>query len=74
MYRCLYVYKFKIKFDLNTSKSAYHPGHNTETAFLKIVDCLFLSLYKRNMSMLSLLDFSSASDKIDRHPCMPSLC
>ena len=51
----------------NTSQSAYCPGHSTETAFLKVVNDLFLSLNKGNMSVLALLDFSSAFDTID-HP------
>ena len=53
----------------NTCQSAYHPGHSTETALLKVVDDLFLSLNKGNISVLSLLDFSSAFDTID-HPIL----
>ena len=30
----------------NTCQSAYRPGRSTETAFLKVVDDLFLSLTK----------------------------
>ena len=44
----------------NTCQSAYRPGHSTETALLKIVNDLFLSLDKGNISVLALLDFSSA--------------
>ena len=51
----------------NTCQSAYRPGHSTETALLKVVDVLFLSLNKCNISVLFLLDFSSAFDTID-HP------
>ena len=51
----------------NTCQSAYRPGHSTETALLKVVDDLFLSLNKGNISVLALLDFSSAFDTID-HP------
>ena len=51
----------------NTCQSAYRPGHNTETALLKVVNDLFLSLSKGNISVLALLDFSSAVDTID-HP------
>ena len=51
----------------NTCQSAYRPGHSTETALLKFVNDLFLSLNKGNISVLALLDFSSAFDKID-HP------
>ena len=51
----------------NTCQSAYPPGHSTETALLKVVNDLFLSLNKGNISVLALLDFSSAFDTID-HP------
>ena len=50
-------------------QSAYCPGHNTQTALLKVVDDLFLSLNKGNISVLALLDFSSAFDTID-HPIL----
>ena len=53
----------------NTCQSAYRPGHSTETAILKVVDNLFLSLSKGNISVLALLDFSSAFDTID-HPIL----
>ena len=49
----------------NTCQSAYRPGHSTETALLKVVDDLFLSLNKGNISVQALLDFSSAFDTID---------
>ena len=49
----------------NTCKSAYRPGHSTVTALLKVVNDLFLSLNKGNISVLALLDFSSAFDTID---------
>ena len=51
----------------NTCQSAYRPGHSTETALQKVVNDLFLSLNKSNISELALLDFSSALDTID-HP------
>ena len=53
----------------NTCQSAYRPGHSNETALLKVVDDLFLSLNKGNISVLALLDFSSAFDTID-HPIL----
>ena len=53
----------------NTCHSAYRPGHSTETALLKVVNDLFLSLDKGNISVLALLDFSSAFDTID-HPIL----
>ena len=49
----------------NTCQSAYRPGHSTETALLKVGNDLFLSLNKGNISVLALLDFSSAFDTID---------
>ena len=52
----------------NTCQSAYRLGHTTETAPLIVVDNLFLSLDKGNLSVLALLDFSSAFDTIDH--CM----
>ena len=51
----------------NTCQSAYRPGHSTETALLKAANDQFLSLNKGNISVLALLDFSSAFDTID-HP------
>ena len=50
----------------NTCRLAYRPGHCTETALLKVVNDLFLSLSNGNISVLALLDFSSAFDTIDR--------
>ena len=56
--------------------SSSHPRHkccafvfNTETALLKVVNDLFLSINKGNISVLALLDISSAFDKID-HPIL----
>ena len=49
----------------NKFQSAYRPGHSTQAALLKVVNDLFLSLNKGNMSVLALLDFSSALDTID---------
>ena len=53
----------------NTCQSAYRPGHSTETALLKVVNDLFLSLNKGNISVLALLDVSSEFDTID-HPIL----
>ena len=53
----------------NTCQSAYRPGHRTETALLKVANDLFLSLDKGSISVLALLDFSSAFDPID-HPIL----
>ena len=49
----------------NTCQSAYRPGYSTETALLKVVDDLFLSPNKGNISVLALLDSSSPFDTID---------
>ena len=49
----------------NTCQSAYRPGHSTEAALLKVVNDLFLSLGKGNISVLTLHDISSAFDTID---------
>ena len=49
----------------NTFQSVYHPGHSNETSLPNVVNDLFLSLDKGNMSVLVLLDFSSAFDTID---------
>ena len=49
----------------NTRQSAYCPGHRTETALLRVVDDMFLSIDKGNISVLALIDFSSAFDMID---------
>ena len=56
----------------NSFQSAFHHGHSTETALLKVVIDLFLSRSKGSMSVLALLDFSSAFDTIDHYPCTPS--
>ena len=53
----------------NACQSAYRPGHCTETALQKVVNDLFLSLDKGNISVLALLDFSSAFDII-YHPIL----
>ena len=53
----------------NTCQSAYPPGHSTETALLKVANDLFISLNKGNISVLALLDYSSAFNTID-HPIL----
>ena len=53
----------------NTCQSAYRPGHSTETALLKVVNDLFPSPNKGNISVLALLEYSSAFDTID-HPIL----
>ena len=53
----------------NACQSAYRQGHSTEAAHLKVVNDLFLSPTKGNISVLALLDFSSAFDTIV-HPIL----
>ena len=53
----------------NTCQSAYRQGHSIEASILKVVNDLLLSLDKGNISVLVLLDFSSAFDTID-HPIL----
>ena len=53
----------------NNCQSAYRQGHRTEAALLKVVNDLFLYLSKGNISVLTLLLFSSAFDTID-HPIL----
>ena len=49
----------------NNFKSEYRPNYSTETALQKVVNDLLISLNKGNISVLALLDFSSAFDTID---------
>ena len=51
----------------NACQSTYRPGNITETLLQVVVNDLFLSLDKGNISALALLDFSSAIHTID-HP------
>ena len=53
----------------NTCQSAYRAFNSTETALLKVVNDLFLSFDKGNISVQALFDFSSALDTID-HPIL----
>ena len=46
-------------------QSAYRCEHSTQTALLKIVIDLLLSLDDENVSLLALLDLSAAFDRID---------
>ena len=60
-----HVYSYLNSHNLyNTFQSAYRPGHSTETAILKVVNDLFLSSNKGKISVLALLDVSSAFDTI----------
>ena len=46
-------------------QSAYRPRHSTETALLKMVDDMLASLDSGKVSVLTLLDLSSAFDTFD---------
>ena len=50
---------------LSPNQSAYRAGHSTETALIKVVNDILLSLDQGNVSILMLLDLSSAFDTID---------
>ena len=52
---------------LNQFQSAYRLGHSTETALLKIVNDLLLSLDDWKISLLDSLDLSAAFDTIDHN-------
>ena len=47
------------------SQSAYRPFHSTESALLKVSNDVLSALDEGNVSMLTLLDLSSAFDTID---------
>ena len=51
----------------NAFQSSYSPDRSTETALVKVVNDLFLSLNIGNMSVLAMLDFSLAFDTIDNY-------
>ena len=53
----------------NAFQSSCRSGHSTEAGLQKVVNVLFLSLNKVNISVLALLDLSSALDTID-HPIL----
>ena len=50
---------------LSDFQSAYHPHHNTETAFLKVTNDLLSAMDDGKISELVLLDLSAAFDTID---------
>ena len=51
---------------LDDHQSAYRTGHSTETATLKIMNDLLLSIDNGDACILTLLDLSSAFDTIDQ--------
>jgi len=46
-------------------QSAYRAHHSTETAVLKVIGDILLSLDSDNLALLSLLDLSAAFDTVD---------
>jgi hypothetical protein len=50
---------------LPVSQSAYRPRHSVETALIKVVNDLLLAMDRGNVTILTLLDLSSAFDTID---------
>ena len=52
---------------LCTSQSAYRPHHSTETLLLKNANDILFGLDKRHVSLLTLLDLSTAFDTIDNN-------
>ena len=50
---------------MDAFQSAYRASHSTETALLKIMNDLLLALDSNQVSVLALLDLSSAFDTID---------
>ena len=58
---------------LCTSQSAYRPHHSTETLLLRTANDIILGLDKRHVSLLVLLDQSSAFDTIYHNICLDRL-
>ena len=52
---------------LSSSQSAYRPHHSTETLLLKTTNDILLGLDKRHVSLLTLLELSTAIDTIDHN-------
>lgn len=50
---------------LDTHQSGYREGFSTETALIKVIDDLKQALDRKELSILVLLDFSKAFDKVD---------
>ena len=46
-------------------QSAYHQHHSTETALLKVKNDLLMAMHKGQVTLLVLLDLSSAFDTVE---------
>jgi hypothetical protein len=58
---------------MNIHQSAYRASHSTETALLRIVNDVLLSLDQNKVSLLLLLDLSAAFDTLDHQILLSSL-
>lgn len=50
---------------LNPFQSGFRPGHSTVSTLVKITDDIRLSMDNRNLTILTLLDFSNAFNTVD---------
>ena len=50
----------------STLQSAYRAGHSTETALLNVDNDILLNMDHQRVTLLVLLDLSSAFDTVDR--------
>uniref|UniRef100_A0A2A4JPY6 Uncharacterized protein n=1 Tax=Heliothis virescens TaxID=7102 RepID=A0A2A4JPY6_HELVI len=50
---------------LNPFQSGFRPGHSTVTALLKVTDDIRLAMENKSLTLLVLLDFSSAFNSVD---------
>ena len=60
------MHEHMMKFELYPLlQSAYHPGHSTETALLKVQNDIVLNMDWKRVTLLLLLDLSAAFDTVD---------
>ena len=55
------------------SQSAYHPGHSTETALLKLMNDVLHALDNGDVSHLTILDLSAVFDTTDQSKLLQRL-
>ena len=53
-------------------QSAYRTGHSTETALLKVHNDILLSMDKKRVTLLVLVDLSAAFDIVNITSCCSS--